>query len=70
MNLSGSRIRIESLARELLRSWDDTRNTWRDSKAQEFESRYMSDLAAHVEKAGAAIEKLDGLLNRIRGDCE
>ena len=70
MNLGGARIRMDSLTRELLRSWEDTRTAWRDSKAQEFEARYLPELSTRVEKAGAAIEKLEALLNRIRGDCE
>jgi hypothetical protein len=70
VNLSAARIRIESLTRDLLRNWDDTRLSWRDAKAQEFEARYLSELASRVEKASAAIDKLDLLLNRIRGDCE
>lgn len=70
MNLTAARIRIEALTRELAREWDATRTDWRDAKAQEFEARLMPELTTRVEKAAAAIEKLDRLLNQIRGDCE
>jgi hypothetical protein len=70
MNVSAIRNRLEMLTRELSRNWEDTRPSWRDAKAQEFEQRYLQELSAQVDKTGTAIEKLDELLNRVRGDCE
>lgn len=70
MNLSATRTRVESLTREILRSWDETKNHWRDSKAEDFDAQYIQELAARASKATAAIEKLDQLLTRVRNDCE
>ncbi len=70
MNLNATRTRVESLTRELCRSWDETRNVWRDAKAQEFDAEYMQELVARCSQASAAIEKLDQLLTRVRNDCE
>ncbi|MHC1764091.1 MAG: hypothetical protein AB9869_07275 [Verrucomicrobiia bacterium] len=70
MNLNATRTRVESLTRELLRSWDETKGLWRDSKAQDFDAQYMQELAARTSKASAAIEKLEQLLTRVRNDCE
>ncbi len=70
MNLSASRSRIEMLTRELLRSWDDTKISWRDQKATDFENQFLQELALSVEKTGTVLEKLDQLLTRVRTDCE
>jgi hypothetical protein len=70
MNLSGSRGRLDLLTRELLRNWNETRNSWRDAKAGEFERLYMQELLARVGKAIEAAEKIDVILNKIREDCE
>ena len=39
MNLSGSRSRLAALSKELHLRWVETRYSWRDSKAEEFERR-------------------------------
>ena len=70
MNLSAARTQIDALTRELTRNWDETRLSWRDAKASEFEARAIRELTTRVEKAAAAMEKLDRLLNKIRGECE
>ncbi len=70
MNVGALRNRLEMLTRELMRNWEETRSSWRDVKAQEFEQRYLRELCAQVDKAAVAIEKLDDLLNRVKDDCE
>jgi ribosome-binding factor A len=70
MNLSGSKSRLVAVTKELSKRWEDTKNHWRDAKAQEFELRYMSELFAHVDKTVTVMEKLDELLNKVRHDCE
>lgn len=50
--------------------WDDTKSYWRDSKSEEFERRYLSELGPRVEKSVEIIEKLDELLTKVRKDCE
>jgi hypothetical protein len=70
MNLSATRIRLETLTKELLRSWDETKTEWRDQKAAEFEHAFLEELALQVEKTTAVIEKLDHLLAKVKDDCE
>ena len=70
MNLSGSRSRLAALSKELHLRWVETRYSWRDSKAEEFERRFMDDLLARVEKTVTVVEKLDQLLSKVRKDCE
>jgi hypothetical protein len=70
MNLSGSRSRLAALSKELSLRWLETKYHWRDTKAQEFENRFMDDLLARVDKTVTVVEKLDQLLSKIRDDCE
>ena len=70
MNLNATRVRLEMLMRELARSWEETQNGWRDAKAAEFDRQYMQELAAQVDKAATVMEKLNGLLTRMKDDCD
>lgn len=68
MNANGTRL--AGATRELWLQWQQTKNSWRDTKSQEFEARYLSELVATVDKSVAVIEQLDKLLTKIRKDCE
>jgi hypothetical protein len=70
MNLSGARVRLEMLSKELLRNWAETKTEWRDNKALEFEQAFIEELRARIGKTTAAIEKLDALLAKVQDDCE
>jgi hypothetical protein len=70
MNLSGNRGRLIGLTRDLSLSWDETKNYWHDAKSEEFERRFMTELAAHTNRAVSVLEQLDKLLQKVRSDCE
>jgi len=70
MSLSGSKNRLVAVTKELSNRWDETKNYWRDAKAQEFEQRYMLELFANVDKTVTVMEKLHELLTKVRNDCE
>ena len=70
MSMAGSKARLVGLTKELSLKWDDTKNYWRDAKAQEFERKYLQELFIGMDKAIAVIEKLDELLKKVRSDCE
>lgn len=70
MNLSGNKSRLMSLTKELSFRWQETREHWRDAKAEEFQRRFMQELFPRVNQAVTAMEKLDELFTRIRKDCE
>lgn len=68
MNASGTRL--SGLTRELWLKWQQTKDSWRDSKSLEFEQQYLSELLPSLERTVASIEQLDNLLKKIRKDCE
>ena len=70
MSLAGNRSRLAAISKELWLRWQETENSWKDSKSQEFERRYLVELLARVDKTVTVIEKLDELLNKVRKDCE
>jgi thymidylate synthase len=70
MSLTGTRTRLETLTRELLRNWDDTKTAWKDAKAEEFERRYLLELAARVDRTAVLLDQLDKVLTRVKDDCE
>jgi hypothetical protein len=70
MSLSGSKSRIATITKDLSVHWSETKNYWRDAKAQEFQHRYLDELFIGVERTITVIEKLDELLKKVRSDCE
>jgi hypothetical protein len=70
MSASGSRGLLTLATRQLMARWAETRNSWRDQKAQEFEDLYLAELADTVNSSLRALEELDHLLEKIHADCD
>jgi hypothetical protein len=70
MSLVGTKSRLSALTKDLWLQWHDTRNYWRDAKAEEFEKKYLSELFYGVDRTITVMEKLDELLTKVRKDCE
>ncbi|MEO6183721.1 MAG: hypothetical protein ABIP71_11615 [Verrucomicrobiota bacterium] len=70
MSLNANRSRLAALTKALSNDWKQTKESWRDAKAQEFEQRYLEELFDGVDTAVAVMDQLDKLLNKIKTDCE
>jgi hypothetical protein len=70
MSASGSKGLLLDATRQLQARWSDTRATWRDHKAAEFEEQYLASLTSNVHTALRVIDELEQLLNKVRNDCE
>lgn len=70
MSMSGSKGLLTLATRNLQARWGETRFSWRDRKAQEFEEMYLSELMTSVNSALRVIEELDQLLEKVHADCE
>jgi hypothetical protein len=70
VSVSNNGKAILAATRELNRKWQETRNTWRDSKAEEFERRFMADLIGEVERTIPVLEELDRAIAEARRACE
>jgi len=70
MSASGSRGLLTLATRQLMARWEETRNSWRDQKAAEFESLYLAELGHSVSSALKVLDDLDHLLEKIHADCD
>ena len=50
--------------------WQDTRTYWRDAKSAEFEHKYLEKLPGYVQITRNVMEEMDGLLSKLKRDCE
>lgn len=70
MSMSGSKGLLTLATRQLQARWGETRYSWRDRKAEEFEELYLSELMNGVNSAFRVIDELDKLLEKIHADCD
>ena len=70
MNLSGQKSRLTGLTRQIMLDWAETKAHWSDARSREFDSRYMIELLASVDRTAQVVDKLEILLTKVRSDCE
>jgi len=70
MNVNVAGKTMMGATKALSLKWELTKQTWHDTKAQQFETEYILELDAAVNRAGVALEKLDQMLSQIQQDCE
>jgi len=70
MNLNDQKSRLTGLTRDILLRWEETKSHWRDAKSDEFESRYLIELSANVNRTVIILEKLETVLKKVEHDCE
>ena len=68
--MSGSKGLLTLATRQLLARWGETRFSWRDRKAQEFDDLYLAELVNSVNSALRVIDELDHLLEKVHADCD
>jgi hypothetical protein len=68
--MKASASRLGGLTRELWMQWQHTKDYWHDARAREFESKYMEELVATVDRTVTTIEQLDKLVAKVKRDCE
>ncbi len=61
---------LAQAVKELSLEWQQARGSWNDVKSRQFEREYLEALPQHVARSIAVIEELDGLLGKVRKDCE
>jgi hypothetical protein len=70
MNLAANKARLMALGKDLRVKWDQTKESWRDTKSQEFERHYLEPLLASMDKTVTVIDQLDKIITKVRSDCE
>ena len=70
MSLGGSKSLLNESTRELFMRWEETRGSWRDAKAIDFDKEYLAGLPQAVATATRVIEELDAVLFKLHADCD
>lgn len=70
MKTKGSASNLIQATKNLTAEWQRVKEVWRDGKSVEFEQKYLENLPGDVAKAIEAMEEVDLLLKKVRGDCE
>ena len=70
MSMSANGKRLSMLTLQLHNEWQQAREAWMDSKSQEFQSHFIEELKAYVDRAVGVIEDMDKLVSKVRHDCE
>ena len=70
MSLKASKAKLSRATKDISARWDETRATWRDQKAQQFEAKFITPLPDSISSAIAIIDELDHVLNKIKKNCE
>jgi hypothetical protein len=68
-----TRVSGSSLAqavKELLIQWEETKAHWHDVKSMSFERTYLEELPGVTSRTALAMEEIEGLLGKVRNDCE
>jgi hypothetical protein len=70
MSISSSRSSLATAGNQLRLHWEQTRHDWKDSKANDFEERYLAPLFEALDRSGTLFDELERTLHQIRKDCE
>ena len=70
MNVSANGKMVVALTKQLSVAWEETKNYWQDSKSEEFEKRFLSELISTVDRAAPVFDQLERVLDKVRSECE
>lgn len=69
MSLVTGRKTLADAEVKLRARWRALRETWQDTKADEFEERFLRELGARTHAAGEAMSHMAELIARARSEC-
>jgi thymidylate synthase len=70
MNVRANGHALATATTKLMREWSQARAHWRDSKADEFERKYLLELQTRVDQAGLVLEQIEKIVKQVREQCE
>ena len=70
MNVGANGKAILATSRQLMRDWNETKETWRDDQAAHLEETYLANLWTTIDRTAPLFEQLDRVLTKIKADCE
>jgi hypothetical protein len=70
MNVNPGRTQLYSVMKTCTEHWAQTRETWRDGVALDFEENCLAPIQADVQAVVHALDRLAGVLAEMQRDCE
>ena len=70
MSVIDSRAKLILAAKKLMAEWHQTRETWRDENARQFDQKYMAALETDIRAAVLAMERMGNALESARSECK
>jgi hypothetical protein len=70
MSLRTSASNLSETLKLINAGWGRARESWNDVKSREFGAAYLDELPQQIARAANVIEELDGVLRKIKADCE
>lgn len=70
MGVYEGRGTLTKALKQLEAHWGETLSEWDDSRAREFEQRFLFPLRSDVMMAVSAMDHMAALLNKIEKECE
>ena len=68
--MSAAGGKLSAVTRVLSSQWQQTKESWKDAKCDEFERQYLEELFTSVDKAVGIMDQVEKLVAKIRSDCE
>ena len=69
MSEEGNAVLLQAI-KDLSQKWEQTKASWRDVKADEFEHKYLERLPHLTARTSTAMEEIGVLLRKVHLDCE
>jgi len=70
MGVYEGRGQLNKALKELLHRWIETKSSWDDIRARQFEETYLTPLETDLRSALAAMDHMAIILSQIDRDCE
>ncbi len=69
MSVQSSRATIAKAVQDLHNLWLNTRGSWDDIVAEEFEKKYLEPMAQDFKPAASAMDHIGTVIANMRRDC-
>jgi hypothetical protein len=69
MGIYESRGQIAKAMKDLSAKWQDVKMDWNDSRSNEIEKEFLTQIEIDARAAGAAMDQMGVLLQKIRQEC-
>jgi hypothetical protein len=70
MGVYESRGQIAKAMKDLTAKWQDVKMDWNDARSDAMEKEFLTQLEVDARSAGAAMDQMAILLQKVRQDCQ